>query len=106
MRIMRIIVMFDLPTGNRQERKQYALFRKFLLNDGYQMNQFSVYTRMALSRDNLGTHMKHLEENVPDVGEVTVLTLTENQYAARKVLVSNKAHPTEDAVGTQLTLFF
>lgn len=106
MRIMRIIVMFDLPTGNREERKKYALFRKFLLKDGYQMSQYSVYTRMALSRDNMEAHIKRLQDNVPDIGEVTVLALTEKQYASRKILVSTKKpNPTEERVGEQLTLF-
>ncbi|MBP3223285.1 MAG: CRISPR-associated endonuclease Cas2 [Actinomycetaceae bacterium] len=107
MRIMRIIVMFDLPTASKEEKKKYALFRKFLLNDGYQMSQYSVYTRIALSRDNMESHIKRLQDHVPDVGEVTVLALTEKQYASRKILVNTKKpNPSEERVGEQLTLFF
>ena len=32
---MRLMVLFDLPTGNKKERKSYAEFRKFLIHDGY-----------------------------------------------------------------------
>lgn len=41
MRIMRMLVLFDLPTGSKKERKSYAEFRKFLIKDGYHMEQFS-----------------------------------------------------------------
>lgn len=41
---MRIIVFFDLPVVNKKERKVYAQFRKFLLKDGYDMVQYSVYS--------------------------------------------------------------
>ena len=47
MRIMRMLVMFDLPTGSKKERRSYADFRKFLIKDGYHMEQFSVYSRVA-----------------------------------------------------------
>lgn len=57
MRIMRLLVMFDLPTGSKRERKSYALFRKFLINDGYHMDQYSVYSRVLLSRDSAETHL-------------------------------------------------
>lgn len=51
MRIMRMLVMFDLPTGSKKERRSYADFRKFLIKDGYHMEQFSVYSRgIALMR--------------------------------------------------------
>ncbi len=36
-RIMWVFVMFDLPTETKMERKQYALFRKKILKDGFQM---------------------------------------------------------------------
>ena len=40
---MWIIVLFDLPTDTIQARKHYTRFRKFLLEDGFTMMQYSVY---------------------------------------------------------------
>ena len=71
MRIKRLLVMFDLPTGSKRERKSYALFRKFLINDGYHMDQYSVYSRVLLSRDSAETHLQRLRANLPEAGEVT-----------------------------------
>ena len=104
LRIMRMLVMFDLPTGNARERKSYTRFRKFLLKDGYTMEQYSVYSRILLSRSSAETHLARLRENLPEAGSVTVLTLTEKQYESREVLVDTVRHKDGDA-GTQLTLF-
>lgn len=107
MRAMRLVVMFDLPTGSKRERKTYAEFRKFLVSDGYNMEQFSVYTRVSLGRDNMEAHIERLREHLPGAGRVTLLCLTEKQYEDRTVLVCSEAYqPTMQDIGAQLTLVF
>ena len=104
---MRLLVMFDLPTGNAEERRTYAQFRKFLLEDGYRMEQYSVYSRVTLSRDNLDAHVERLRAHLPRVGMVTALTLTEKQYESREVLVHVGMHENLPAdPGSQMTLVF
>lgn len=44
---MRIIVFFDLPVTTKAKRRAASQFRQFLLKDGYQMLQLSVYTRIV-----------------------------------------------------------
>lgn len=107
MRIMRMLVFFDLPTGSKKERKSYASFRKFLVKDGYHMEQFSVYSRILLSRDSADTHLRRLRENLPQTGAVTVLTLTEKQYESRQVLVDTRTNRgLRVDPGAQMTLAF
>lgn len=107
MRIMRMLVLFDLPTGSKKERKSYAEFRKFLIKDGYHMEQFSVYSRVLLSRDSADAHLKRLKANLPEAGEVTVLTLTEKQYESRNVLVHTRTEGAQVTdPGSQMTLAF
>lgn len=107
MRIMRMVVLFDLPTGSKKERKSYAEFRKFLIKDGYHMEQFSVYSRVLLSRDSADAHLKRLKANLPIAGAVTVITLTEKQYEGREVLVDSRPNVSRaDDLGPQLTLTF
>lgn len=103
MRVMRLMVLFDLPTGNKAERKSYAEFRKFLVKDGYYMEQFSVYSRLLLTRESAASHIARLREHLPDAGEVTVIQMTEKQYEDRIVLLSDrKEEPLEQSA--QLTL--
>lgn len=105
MRTMRLLVMFDLPTGNKAERKSYAEFRKFLIEDGYTMMQFSVYSRILLSRDSAEAHIRRIKAHVPKAGAVTVLELTEKQFENRVCLVDTRPTKTVE-VGAQLTLSF
>ena len=62
---MRIIVFFDLPVVNKKERKVYAQFRKFLLKDGYDMVQYSVYSRLCNGNDMMNKHLKRLGQSLP-----------------------------------------
>lgn len=77
---MRMIVLFDLPTTSEKDRKIYTNFRKFLLDDGYIMMQFSVYSRICKNNDDLNKHRNRLIKRVPRVGNVRLLTVTESQY--------------------------
>lgn len=107
MRVMRIMVMFDLPTGSKAERKSYSEFRKFLVSDGYIMEQFSVYSRVTLGMDNAKTHFARLKAHVPLAGRVTAFLLTERQYMDREVLVCTEEYKDEfQDIGAQTTLFF
>ena len=42
-RIMWVLVLFDLPTETKKDKKAYAEFRKNLQKDGFTMFQFSIY---------------------------------------------------------------
>ena len=62
---MRMLVFFDLPVVTRAERRAYTVFRRFLLNDGYDMIQFSIYGRILNGNDAETKHMKRLVDNLP-----------------------------------------
>ena len=47
-RIMWVLVLFDLPTETKKDKKAYATFRKNLQKDGFTMFQYS-YPIMAKS---------------------------------------------------------
>ena len=56
-RNMRLIVFFDLPVVEKRDRKQYAIFHKFLVKDGYSMLQYSVYSRVVQNHDDAKKYM-------------------------------------------------
>ncbi len=80
-KIMWIIVLFDLPTNTVAERKRATAFRKALIKDGFYMLQYSVYIRNCPSRENMQVHTKRLKGYIPQNGQVTIMTLTDKQYA-------------------------
>ncbi|MGT2949243.1 CRISPR-associated endonuclease Cas2 [Streptococcus devriesei] len=80
-RYMRMILMFDMPTDTAEERKAYRKFRKFLLSEGFIMHQFSVYSKLLLNNSANTAMIARLKENNPKKGSITLLTVTEKQFA-------------------------
>ena len=89
-RFMRIMVFFDLPVTTKKARKAYTEFGKFLINDGFIMLQYSVYSRTVRNHDDAEKHCRAIERIVPSNGTVRVLTVTERQYASMKILAGER----------------
>ena len=104
-RYMRLLVLFDLPVVTKTERRAYTVFRRFLLNDGYDMIQFSVYGRILNGNDAETKHMKRLIDNLPPDGSVRVLTVTEKQFASMKLLVGMPLFQEKAVQANQMLLF-
>ena len=83
---MRMILMFDMPTDTAEERKAYRKFRKFLLSEGFIMHQFSVYSKLLLNHTANTAMVGRLKANNPKKGNITILTVTEKQFA-RKISI-------------------
>lgn len=88
-RIMRLIVFFDLPMDTAAQRRQYRLFRKFIIKDGYLMMQESVYSKMVLDGIAADSAMKRLRQHKPSSGLVQVLRVTEKQYASIEAIAGD-----------------
>ena len=102
---MRLLLFYDLPMVTRAERRAYTVFRRFLINDGYDMIQFSVYGRILNGNDAEEKHMKRLIDNLPSDGSVRCLTVTEKQHASTKLLVGLPLFQEKTVKANQLLLF-
>lgn len=80
-RIMWLFVMFDLPTQTKVDKKNSARFRKDLEKDGFIMHQWSVYIRYCASLESAKLHIKRIRSFTPSKGLVSILTITDKQYA-------------------------
>ncbi|MBK8908131.1 MAG: CRISPR-associated endonuclease Cas2 [Rhodospirillales bacterium] len=101
---MWVIAMFDLPTDTAKARKAYAQFRKHLIEDGFTMMQFSVYSRHCASIENAEVHVKRMGDVVPSAGEVRFLVITDKQFSRIKIYVGKKRRPVAPSP-PQLELF-
>ena len=101
---MWIIVLFDLPTDSKEARKQYSVFRKQLLNDGFRMMQYSVYIRHSASEENAQVHMKRVKLALPPHGEVRIVKITDKQFARIEVFYGKKRKAIEKSA-LQLQFF-
>ena len=79
-RIMWIMALFDLPVVTKPERKRASDFRNFLLDQGFEMVQFSVYARFAISKEKAEVITRQVGRAVPTCGKVDILYFTDKQY--------------------------
>lgn len=101
---MWILVFFDLPTETKKDIKEYTIFRKFLLDDGFTMFQFSIYIRNCASSENAAVHIKRIKSRLPPHGKVGILCITDKQFANMELFFGAKAQIVQ-AEGVQLELF-
>lgn len=84
---MRVIVFFDLPVDTAEDRRNYARFRRKLINNGFIMLQESVYCRMALNQNEAGSITSIVKRNKPPEGLVQILLVTEKQFSNMEFIV-------------------
>lgn len=105
-RLMRILVMFDLPVKTKAERRSATRFRNFLLRDGYHMVQFSVYARLCNGRDSVETHRKRIMSALPSKGAVRMMVITEKQYNSIELLIGVPTAYDKPQQNEQLMIFW
>lgn len=79
-RIMWMMVLFDLPVLTKAERRAATRFRQFLLDQGFEMTQFSVYIRWCPGKERVDALTRAVRANLPAKGNVQVVTITDRQY--------------------------
>ena len=98
-RVMRTIVFFDLPNIYAKDKRNYLLFRKFLLSEGFIMLQESVYSKITLNSQQCQFLIDRIRRKSPKKGIIQVLTITEKQYAQIEYIIgesNSKIIDTED----------
>lgn len=103
-RVMWLLVLFDLPTETKKDIKEYTLFRKNLIRDGFTMFQFSIYIRHCASMENADVRKKRVKSFLPQFGKVCIICITDKQFGNIELFYGNKQQPST-APGQQLELF-
>lgn len=102
---MRLIVFFDLPTTSAAKKRAYTLFRRFLLKNGYDMLQWSVYSRIVNNTDDAKKHCQRLRDNLPKEGSIRCLEVSEKQFAAMQILLGERSFQEKKVNASQILLF-
>ena len=103
-RIMWVLVLFDLPTETKKDRKAYTRFRKKIMDDGFQMFQFSIYIRHCPSRENADVHIKRVKGILPEKGHVGIFQFTDKQFGMVELFYGKSPRNTSSPV-QQLEMF-
>lgn len=104
-RVMWIFVFYDLPTETKKDRKNFQLFRKNLLQDGFDMFQFSIYLRHCASMENAEVHIKRVKAALPPQGKVGIMMVTDKQFGNIKIFQGDKPQDVSIHQSIQLELF-
>ena len=72
---MRLIVFFDLPIETQKNRHDYAVFRRYLIKNGF------ITSRAVREK---------VRQNLPPEGLVEMLEVTENQFSRIEYMLGDK----------------
>ena len=93
-RLMWMMVLFDLPVITKRERRDAANFRKFLLGQGFEMCQLSVYLRFCAGKNQAQVYTRSIQSALPPSGNIQVVYFTDRQYES---IVSFSGHQRQPA---------
>jgi CRISPR-associated protein Cas2 len=103
-RVMWVLVLYDLPTETKKQRRLASLFRKEIMADGFTMFQFSMYIRHCNSRENAEVHIKRVKNLLPEQGHVGIMSITDKQFGEIEIFRGQSLAPRPDTP-QQLELF-
>ena len=104
-KFMRVLVMFDIPTTTKEDRKAGAKFRQRLIREGYFMLQFSIYLRVCKGIKSANTYLDRLQGFLPPRGHIRAIIVTEKQFEHMRILLGKPSDTEEAQAPKQLTLF-
>lgn len=81
LRMMWMVVMFDLPTLDETDRSRANRFRLFLKDNGFEMSQLSVYFKFVGNRANCPKVIRLIETHAPETGKISMLFFTDKQFS-------------------------
>ena len=79
-RLMWMMVLFDLPVLTKAERKAATKFREFLMDQGFDRCQLSVYMRFCSGKEQAEVYTRRVQAALPQSGNVQIIYFTDKQY--------------------------
>lgn len=77
---MWMMVLFDLPTVEPEERKAANGFRNALKDLGFSMVQYSIYVKYTSGKEAVEALTEKVRRVLPPAGKVDILQFTDKQY--------------------------
>lgn len=106
-RFMWLMIMFDMPTESKNDRKKYRWFREKLIKDGYIMMQYSIYIKPFHSQEAAKYGKERIKSFIANnilKGSIRLMMFTDKQFSNMDVIVGVRKE-SEKRAPKQLTLF-
>ncbi len=88
-RYMRLVLFFDLPVETSVQRRSYRQFVKGIKKAGFYMLQESVYIKLGIDIQSANSSIDKIKKFIPKEGKISVLTITEKQFAQIQMLLGD-----------------
>lgn len=72
--------MYDLPMVSQKNKRDYRVFRKNLIKEGFLMMQESIYVKLVQNMQGAEAAIAYVRKVRPPDGLVQALVITEKQY--------------------------
>ena len=79
-KIMWLFLFFDIPVKTKPQAKEANLFRKELLKNGFIRVQYSVYSKVVTSKEEITLVSNRIKLSLPIKGHIEILQITDRQY--------------------------
>ena len=104
-RKMRAIILFDLPSVEKQDIANNQKFIKKLKKIGFYMLQFSVYTKVLINQSEYYRIIKKVKQIIPNKGNIIILKLTDKQYNDM-IYLNGEKNKYDSIVGLNNVVYF
>lgn len=104
-RVMWVIAVYDCPMMEREERRDYALFRKMLLQENFFQLQYSLYVRHFPTMAVAEATIQRIRLGIPAGAQVAFFLVTDKQYAMTREFFGPKSTRKKPDLPEQIGLF-
>lgn len=104
-RKMRAIILFDLPSVEKQDMANNQKFIKKLKKIGFYMLQFSVYTKVLINQSEYDRIIKKVKQIILNKGNIIILKLTDKQYNDM-IYLNGEKNKYDSIVGLNNVVYF
>lgn len=102
---MRLILIYDLPVVEEEDRKIYQRFNKDIKKLGFMMLQYSVYSKVLQNDTSYKQNIIRLNNIIPKRGSIIVFKVTEKQFQDMIYLSGVKNRHEAVVGGNELVIF-
>jgi CRISPR-associated protein Cas2 len=104
-RIVWLIVVYDCPMTEREERRDYTIFRKKILQENFLQLQYSLYARHFSTYAQATAVIARMQNNVPPGASVSFFFVTDKQWAMTQEFYGPKKTMQKPNEYEQISLF-
>ncbi len=102
---MWVIAVYDCPMTTDEERHDYTVFRKRLLQENFAQLQYSLYVRHFPTMAVAEATIQRLKQHIPPNAEVAFFLVTDKQYAMTREYFGPKSTNKKPDAPEQIELF-